>query len=256
MTDNFLSALPEAERTAIETHRTTLSPEALAEYDMQLAATIADNEASFARADVADRGSKELDRQRLLEKQNSIPEYQRRRTALHEASHLIVANALKIGHAGATIIPDGSSWGRVMANPSDYASDLREESCLAHLQIYLASVSNAKSTDGADSGCADDILTATTLANAMVSKYGMSEKLGCVAYDTVTLITRPDIQEKVDKEVRFFCERAERQAGEILEQNQDQLVRLADALFERNELSKEEIDKIILGVEENGSQEM
>ena len=258
MIDNFLSvlsALPESEQTAIEIYRKKLGPVALAAYDTELKDRLAENEAAEGRAAEHQEVSDRLEAERLREKMNRIPMQDRLRTALHESAHALVSTILGVGYASVSIVPDDASWGRIRPTEGLYEQDLREHSAFAHLQVIMAGRAGSKLAGGADSGCGGDLLTATRLATKMIQKWGMSEKIGVVAFDEIDLLTRQDIQADIDAEVRFFISRAEKQAMDILTDNHDRWMALAADLVDNLELSKTEIETIIEGVED-GSQEM
>ena len=111
------------------------------------------------------------------------------------------------------------------------------------------------------SGAAGDIQMATSLARAMVTKYGMSDKLGPLRYDEnqdeVFLghsVTRQqnisdDTAKLIDCEIREFVDRAYKRAKEIITTHRDDLDKLGNALLEYETLTGEDIDNILAGRE-------
>jgi cell division protease FtsH len=110
-------------------------------------------------------------------------------------------------------------------------------------------------------GAGNDIERATELARKMVCEWGMSDKLGPLAYGakeeelflgrevTKTRSFSEDTAIAIDAEVRLIVTRAMKRADKILKDNVKILHRLANALLEREILDSEEIDKIIRGEE-------
>ena len=110
-------------------------------------------------------------------------------------------------------------------------------------------------------GAGNDIERATELARKMVCEWGMSEKLGPLAYGakeeelflgrevTKTRNFSENTAIAIDAEVRTIVTRAMKRADKILKENEKILHRLANALLEREILDSEEIDKIIRGEE-------
>jgi cell division protease FtsH len=110
-------------------------------------------------------------------------------------------------------------------------------------------------------GAGNDIERATELARKMVCEWGMSEKLGPLAYGakeeelflgreiTKTRNFSENTAIAIDAEVRSIVTQAMKRADKILKENEKILHRLANALLEREILDSEEIDKIIRGEE-------
>ncbi len=107
-------------------------------------------------------------------------------------------------------------------------------------------------------GAADDLQRVTDIARAMVTRYGMSETLGHVAYEReaspllaypgATGAERPigdDTATAIDKEVRSIVERAFERAVQLLERERDALVRGAHLLLGKETLAEAEISALI-----------
>ena len=184
-------------------------------------------------------------------------------TAYHESGHAIVALNEKASDPihKATIIPRGRALGVVFTLP--------ERDKYSHTREYLeANISKAMGGRVAEemifgyekvtSGASSDIQVATKLARDMVTKYGMSNKLGPLTYgeneDEVFLgrsITRQqhmaeETSKKVDEEVKKIIDSGYQKAKKIITEKLDDLHKLAKALLIYETLSGEEIKDLIL----------
>tara|TARA_B100000315_G_C14349888_1_gene483496 strand:- start:49 stop:789 length:741 start_codon:yes stop_codon:yes gene_type:complete len=184
-------------------------------------------------------------------------------TAYHESGHAIVALNEKASDPihKATIIPRGRALGVVFTLP--------ERDKYSHTREYLeANISKAMGGRVAEemifghekvtSGASSDIQVATKLARDMVTKYGMSNKLGPLTYgeneDEVFLgrsITRQqhmaeETAKKVDEEVKKIIDTGYQKAKKIITEKLDDLHKLAKALLIYETLSGEEIKNLIL----------
>ena len=184
-------------------------------------------------------------------------------TAYHEGGHAIVALNEKASDPihKATIIPRGRALGVVFTLP--------ERDKYSHTREYLeANISKAMGGRVAEemifghekvtSGATSDIQVATKLARDMVTKYGMSNKLGPLTYgeneDEVFLgrsITRQqhmaeETAKKVDEEVKKIIDTGYQKAKKIITEKLDDLHKLAKALLIYETLSGEEIKDLIL----------
>ena len=184
-------------------------------------------------------------------------------TAYHESGHAIVALNEKASDPihKATIIPRGRALGVVFTLP--------ERDKYSHTREYLeANISKAMGGRVAEemifghekvtSGASSDIQVATKLARDMVTKYGMSNKLGPLTYgeneDEVFLgrsITRQqhmaeETAKKVDEEVKKIIDSGYQKAKKIITEKLDDLHKLAKALLIYETLSGEEIKDLIL----------
>ena len=184
-------------------------------------------------------------------------------TAYHEGGHAIVALNEKASDPihKATIIPRGRALGVVFTLP--------ERDKYSHTREYLeANISKAMGGRVAEemifghekvtSGASSDIQVATKLARDMVTKYGMSNKLGPLTYgeneDEVFLgrsITRQqhmaeETAKKVDEEVKKIIDSGYQKAKKIITEKLDDLHKLAKALLIYETLSGEEIKDLIL----------
>jgi cell division protease FtsH len=193
-----------------------------------------------------------------------MDESEKRLTAYHEAGHALVG--LHVPDTDpihkATIIPRGRALGMVMQLPEkDKLSQTREQmhSRLAVMMGGRIAEELIFGYDKVTSGASSDIAGATRLAKAMVTRWGMSEKLGPLAYadneEEVFLghsVTRTQNMSEetarlVDGEVRRFVEDAYGEARRILTEHIDDLHRIANALLEYETLSGDEIRGLMRG---------
>ena len=105
-------------------------------------------------------------------------------------------------------------------------------------------------------GASNDLERATSIARAMVTKYGMSEKLGTVVFDTghdEVFIGRSmaqartyseEIAGQIDEEIRAIIDGAHERCREILSAQQERLVKVAEYLLEHETMSAEEFQQV------------
>ncbi len=184
-------------------------------------------------------------------------------TAYHEAGHALVAHALpnldpvhKV-----TILPRGRALGYTMVLPEeDKYSQTRAE-----LLDQLAYAMGGRAAEelvfhDPTTGAANDIEKATGTARAMVTQFGMSEKLGAVKFGQEqgeVFLGRDmghqrdyseEIAAQVDAEVRALVENAHHEAWEILVEYRDVLDEMVLRLLEKETLSKEEVAQVFAPV--------
>jgi len=193
-----------------------------------------------------------------------MTEEEKRLTAYHEAGHALVALHCPESDPihKATIIPRGRALGMVMRLPErdEYAQS--RQKMKDNLAIAMGGRVAEEVIFGPEkvtSGAASDIQMATKLARAMVTKYGMSDKLGPLQYDEneeeiflgASIARQRHISEQtareIDEEVRAFVEEAYARARRIIEDHLDDLHVLAKALLEYETLSGDEIKAVLEG---------
>ncbi len=116
--------------------------------------------------------------------------------------------------------------------------------------------------DGITTGAANDIERATKMARAMVTKWGLSEKLGPLMYEeedeqvflgmsagSNRLHVSGETAEKIDEEVRAIIDDCYGTAKKLLEENRDKLDAMAEALLEYETIGSTQIDDIMAGRE-------
>ncbi len=193
-----------------------------------------------------------------------ISENEKRVTAYHESGHVLVARMVPEADPvhKVTIIPRGRALGVTTYLPIDEKHTYSKEYLEAMITYALGGRAAEKIVfNQFTTGAGNDIERATNLAHKMVCEWGMSERLGPLAYGTkeeeIFLgreITRSKNYSEntailIDEEVKNIVTKGMNRAEKILTDNLDILHRLANSLLEREILDGDEIDKIIRGEE-------
>ena len=183
-------------------------------------------------------------------------------TAYHEGGHAVVAlneNTSDPIHK-ATIIPRGRALGMVMRLPERDQLSITREKMFGDISVAMGGRIAEELIFGYDkvtSGASSDIEMVTKMAKNMVTRYGMSDQLGPIAYqeneEEVFLgrsVSRQqhvseDTAKKIDSEVKKIVQSGYDRAKKILTEKVDDLHKVAKALLEYETLSGEEIKKII-----------
>ena len=194
-----------------------------------------------------------------------MSEKEKRNTAYHEAGHAIVGRALPEHDTlyKVTIVPRGRALGVTMFLPEEDRYSLSRLGVLSQITSLFGGRIAEEMVNGADgvtTGAANDIEHATRLARSMVTKWGLSENLGPIMYDEddgeVFLGMSAGVKPKpisgatakaIDDEVRRIVEQCYTNARSILDQNEDKLHTMAEALIEYETLSPDQIEDIMAG---------
>jgi len=191
-----------------------------------------------------------------------INDEEKRNTAFHEAGHALVAAMLPNADPvhKVTIIPRGMALGVTMQLPIDDKHSYSKEYLEARLAILMAGrIAEEKFMNHITTGAGNDIEQATELAHKMVCEWGMS-RMGPLSFGKKEeqiflgreIAQHRDYSEdtaiKIDNEVRRLVESGYEKAREIIEEHSDGLVRIAEALLEREVLEGNEIKQLIAGV--------
>jgi cell division protease FtsH len=195
-----------------------------------------------------------------------MDEDEKKMTAYHEGGHALVA----IRTPGsdpvhkATIIPRGQALGMVMQLPERDQLSFKRQQMTSRLAVMMGGRVAEELIFGYDqvsSGAGSDISQATKLARAMVTQWGMSDKLGPLAYGenqqevflghsvAQTQNMSNETAQMIDAEVRNFVEQGYKTAQQILSAHQDELEIIAQGLLEYETLSGDEIDDLLKGKE-------
>jgi cell division protease FtsH len=194
-----------------------------------------------------------------------MSEDEKRTTAYHEAGHALVALHMPTSDPihKATIIPRGSALGMVMRLPEKDNYSYARDKMYANLAVSMGGRIAEEIIFGYDkvtSGASGDIQYATNLARSMVTKWGMSDKLGPLLYsaneDEVFLghsVARTqniseETSKQIDAEVRRIVEEGHATARKVLTDYLDDLHKVAKGLLEYETLSGDEIKGLIKGV--------
>uniref|UniRef100_UPI003FEF3363 ATP-dependent zinc metalloprotease FtsH n=1 Tax=Dysosmobacter welbionis TaxID=2093857 RepID=UPI003FEF3363 len=191
-------------------------------------------------------------------KSRVVPLHARKLTAYHEAGHAVVIHELKTQDPvhQITIIPRGPAGGLTISLPEEdrmYQSrqELQERICTClggrvAEELVLGDIST---------GASNDLQTATSIARSMVMKYGMSDRLGAISYDSdqEVFIGRSMSQARayseevaglIDEEIKAILDTAYARCREILSQNMDALERTAQYLLEFETMSAEDFQLV------------
>ncbi len=188
-----------------------------------------------------------------------MSEKERMITAYHEGGHALVAAALPGTDPvhKVTILPRGRALGYTMVLPDeDKYSQTRSE--MLDKLAYMLGGRAAEEMVFHDptTGAGNDIEKATALARAMVTQYGMTERLGAIKLGETqgepflgrdmghTRNYSEDVAAIVDEETKKFLAAAHQEAFDILEENRDVLDTLVLALMEKETLDKEQIAEV------------
>ncbi|HOP49694.1 MAG TPA: ATP-dependent zinc metalloprotease FtsH [Ignavibacteriales bacterium] len=189
---------------------------------------------------------------------------EKKTTAYHECGHVLVAKLIPEADPvhKVTIIPRGRALGVTTYLPIDERHSYSKKYIEAHLAALLGGRAAEMIVFGElNTGAQNDIERVTNLAKKMVCEWGMSEKLGPLAYGSREeeiflgreITKHKEYSEKtaeaIDTEVKSIVENAMKRALTLLNENIDTLHRLAKYLLEREILDAEEIDKIMKGEE-------
>ena len=194
-------------------------------------------------------------------KSRVISPEERKLTAYHEAGHAIVMRSLPDSDPvhQITIIPRGNAGGFTMSLPEKDKGFETKNGMLNSIKHLLGGrVAEQLTLDDISTGASNDIMRATEIARAMVTKYGFSDKIGPVNYsesDEVFLgkdfSTRKNYSEgiatEIDHEVKSIIEEAYEVTSRILTDNMDKLERVAQALLEVETLDGEQFEALYTG---------
>ena len=195
-----------------------------------------------------------------------MTEDEKKLTAYHEGGHALVALHMPASDPihKATIIPRGRALGMVMRLPERDKLSVTREKLKADIAVAMGGRIAEELIFGYDkvtSGASSDISVATKMARAMVTQYGMSDKLGPLAYreneEEVFLghsVARQqnsseETQRLIDEEIRNFVDSSYQVANNILKEHINDLHVIAKGLLEYETLSGEEIKNLLKGVE-------
>ena len=190
-----------------------------------------------------------------------MTEDEKKMTAYHEAGHALVSlnePASDPIHK-ATIIPRGRALGMVMRLPERDNYSYHRDKMHANLAVAMGGRVAEEIIFGHDkvsSGASGDIQYATDLARNMVTKWGMSDKLGPLQYEasqegylgmgqTARTMSGAETNKLIDAEIKRLVEDGLARAKEVLTEQEDKLHLLAQAMLEYETLTGDEIDQLM-----------
>ncbi len=187
---------------------------------------------------------------------------EKRRTAYHEAGHALCAWLTPQADPlfKLTIIPRGRSLGMTRFHPEEERMDYTQTRLMAQLIVAMGGrAADRLIYNEATSGANQDLKQATRIDRLMVTQFGMSERVGPVAFRVGEehIFLGKEIQEPrdfsegtakiIDEEVARILREADDRAFHLLQTHRDMMDRLVEALLAREELLKEEIDAVLKG---------
>lgn len=191
-------------------------------------------------------------------KSRVISEKEKRITAFHEAGHAILFHVLPdVGPVySVSIIPTGNgAAGYTMPLPEKDEMFNSKGRMLQEICVDLGGrVAEEIVFDDITTGASQDIKQATSLAKAMVTKYGMSQHVGLINYDNEddeVFIGRDlaharsygeDVATKIDSEIKRIIDECYERAKKIIHEHEDVLNACADLLVEKEKITREEFE--------------
>ena len=181
-----------------------------------------------------------------------VPQHERMLTAYHEAGHAVTMYHLPTQDPvhQITIIPRGTAGGMTISLPTDDTSYLSRNEMYETIVSFLGGrVAEQLKLDDISTGASNDIQRATGIARDMVSRYGMSSRLGPVSYasDDEVFIGRSYEKTKsyseriagdIDDEVHAILQKAYDQCAALLRAHDAELCRVADFLMAHGTMSR------------------
>ena len=181
-----------------------------------------------------------------------VPQHERKLTAYHEAGHAVTMYHLPTQDPvhQITIIPRGTAGGMTISLPTDDTSYLSRNEMYETIISFLGGrVAEQLKLDDISTGASNDIQRATGIARDMVSRYGMSSRLGPVSYasDDEVFIGRSYEKTKsyseriagdIDDEVHAILQKAYDQCAALLRAHDAELCRVADFLMAHGTMSR------------------
>lgn len=194
-----------------------------------------------------------------------MSEKERINTAYHESGHAIVGRLVPEHDPvyKVSIIPRGRALGVTMFLPEEDRYSLSKQGILSAIcSLYGGRIAEEMTlgTEGVTTGASNDIQRATEMARNMVTKWGLSEKLGPLQYsedDGEVFLGRSaghqaksvseETAKAIDEEVRTIIDDCYARAKQILDDNRDKLELMKDALIEYETIDSKQIDDIMEG---------
>ena len=189
-----------------------------------------------------------------------VPEHERKLTAYHEAGHAIAMHALPTHEPvhRITIVPRGQAGGMTIALPDEDRSYQSKRYMEEQIVSLLGGRAAEKLMLGdISTGASNDIERASHIARKMVTAYGMSEKLGSIAFESghdevfigKTMGQTRSYSEKtaaeIDDEVKAIIDRAYARCEEILTARREALTAVAEYLLAHETMTGEEFERMV-----------
>jgi len=194
-----------------------------------------------------------------------MSEKEKQNTAYHEAGHAIVGRVVPEHDPvyKVSIIPRGRALGVTMFLPEEDRYSLSKRALISQIcSLYGGRIAEEMTLgfDGVTTGASNDIMRASQIARNMVTKWGLSEKLGPLMYaeeEGEVFLGRGgggqsasfsgETAKLIDSEVRSIIDQCYGTAKQILTDNRDKLDAMADALMKYETIDADQIDDIMAG---------
>lgn len=197
-------------------------------------------------------------------KSRHVPDRARRLTAFHEAGHAVVSKMLPTQDRvhQVSIIPRGRAGGYTLSLPQEdtyYKS--KTEMTEEIISLLGGRVAEQLVLKDISTGASNDIERATNIAKSMVTKYGMSEKLGARTFGDQnnevfigldyghTVDYSQDTAAMIDAEIKNIIDSCYRRCTEILTQQMDKLHKVAALLLEKEKIESDEFEAVFTAEE-------
>ena len=192
-------------------------------------------------------------------KSKVVTERAKRLTAFHEAGHALVIHALETPDPvhQITIIPRGGAGGMTISLPQEDRSYRSKQELEEDIAVCLGGrVAEQIVLGDISTGASSDLQRATRVARAMVTQYGMSEKLGTVVFESgrdevfigrsmaQTRTYSEEVAGEIDREIHAIIDRAYKKCEEILTAQRAQLDLTAQYLLEHETMSAEQFELV------------
>jgi len=191
-----------------------------------------------------------------------MEEEDRRITAVHESGHALIAKLLPEVEPvhKVTIIPQGMSLGATLSLPEKDRYHVKRTELLGTICMMLGGrVAEELVCKDITSGAQNDIERATHIARAMVCQWGMSDDVGPLSFeeDEETIFLGREITRhrghseataiRIDEEIKRIVMTQYERARRLIKENQDRLMRIAEALLTHETLHSADLDRLLAG---------
>ncbi len=192
-------------------------------------------------------------------KSRAVTEKEKKLTAYHEAGHAVVSKMLPTQDRvhQVSIIPRGRAGGYTLSLPKDDTFFSSKTEMIEEIVSLLGGrVAEQLVLDDISTGASNDIERATKIAKSMITKYGMSEKLGARTFgdaNNEVFIGRDfgqtqdyseDVAAQIDREIKSIIDSCYQRCVDILNANMDKLVSVAELLLKNEKIDADEFSAL------------
>ncbi|MDD6143986.1 MAG: ATP-dependent zinc metalloprotease FtsH [bacterium] len=194
---------------------------------------------------------------------HKVTEKDRKLTAYHEAGHAVIGHLLPDCddvHL-VTIVPRGQAGGYTLSLPSEENDGYRRNQLISLITMMLGGhAAERTALEDISTGASSDIKRATEIARSMVTKWGMSDTIGTMylGNDQEVFVGMEFGQSReyseqsaatIDAEVKRIIDMCYERACQLLTENRDKLVAVAENLLDRDTLNRKEFEMVMNGEE-------